>query len=67
MAEATIGEDPIVRNRPLTGPIATKIVPKDPANIVGAKIMLQTNAKHVSIVERLDTSAMSAEVTLPTI
>ena len=54
------------RIRPLTGPIATKTVPKDPANIVNAKIMPQTNAKPVSSVERLDTSAMSAEVTLTT-
>ena len=40
---------------------------KDPANIVNAKIMPQMNAKRASSVERLDTSAMSSEVTLPTI
>ena len=47
--------------------MTTKTAPKDLANIVNAKIMPQTNAKRVSSVERLDTSAMSVEVTLPTI
>ena len=66
-AETTIGENPTAGIRNLTGPIATKIVPKDPANFINMKILPRTNAKRVSILERLDTSAMSAEITLPTI
>ena len=60
-------EDPTTGIGRLTGPITTKVNVKDPAKIVNAKIILQTNAKRVSIVERLHISAMSTEVTLPTI
>ena len=65
--ETIIGADPTVKIRTLTDRMTTKTAPKDLANIVNAKIMPQTSAKRVSSVERLDTSAMSAEVTLPTI
>ena len=66
-AKTTIGGHPTTGIRHLTCPIATKMVPKDPANIVKAKIMPQTNAEHVLSVKRLENFARSAEVTLPTI
>ena len=48
-------------------PNSTQNSSKGPCNIADVKITPRTNVKLVSSVERLDTSAMSAEVPLPTI
>ena len=65
--EATIGEDPTARIRPLTGPVATKLITKDTAHIANAKTMPRMRVKPVLNVGRFNISAASAEVLLLTI
>ena len=51
-------------NSTLNRPNSKQISSKNPANIVNVTITPRTNVKRVLSVEKLDTSAMSAEVTL---
>ena len=65
--ERLTAETIIATIRPLPGPLAILVVPKDTADIVNGKTMPRMSVRPVLNVERLDISTMSAEVTLPTI